>query len=426
MCKCDRKQGCKPSQSVCKMGLFGSSSAECSGQNQRAVPAFLKWSPIDPKERLQRRLITTAVWKGQQEENCWFTLMHKNHFSFLQFVRTKTWRLLFSSVCALRCCSKDDTAGRRRCDGRYCPPDEGDFYLLSRFSNSRRRRRRREEELKGEKHTACPRLAPDISMTTCARLPPSPCSPRCSSPPSVSLALPLSPPPACSLPMSPRAINITHMPWSTMNTHNSEAHWWQALFQGAGSEVQASKHKVKKEGLRVRLHVSSDSVPSVVSLQHERFRRRRSFSHLWLSVASEMCVKVIRGKLLVILAPIRRNTLSRNPRRRVMKAFYCSLADICRSSPPLSWTPLLSSSSSLPSSFDMQVLPPTALIFLAFSLVFPISVVLLLLHISFFSSPSLVFSPSDHAVFFSFFPLSCWETVGGPPWLLTTANKHQL
>lgn len=55
-------------------------------------------------------------------------------------------------------------------------------------------------------------------------------------------------------------------------------------------------------------------------------------------------------KLLIILAPIRRNTASRYPRRRVMNASYCSPADIRRSSPPsppppssLSHVPLVSS-----------------------------------------------------------------------------------
>lgn len=53
-------------------------------------------------------------------------------------------------------------------------------------------------------------------------------------------------------------------------------------------------------------------------------------------------------KLLIILAPIRRNTASRYPRRRVMNASYCSPADIRRSSPPSPSPPPPSSLSHVP------------------------------------------------------------------------------
>lgn len=90
-----------------------------------------------------------------------------------------------------------------------------------------------------------------------------------------------------------------------------------------------------------------------------------------------------RRKLLIILAPIRRNTLSRYPWRRVMNASYCSPADIRHSSPPSSPPPssilrsqshvpfpLLLFYSSIPAlvhpSCNMHLSPPTTLVFLAF------------------------------------------------------------
>lgn len=90
-----------------------------------------------------------------------------------------------------------------------------------------------------------------------------------------------------------------------------------------------------------------------------------------------------RRKLLIILAPIRRNTLSQYPWRRVMNASYCSPADIRHSSPPSSPPPssilrsqshvpfpLLLFYSSIPAlvhpSCNMHLSPPTTLVFLAF------------------------------------------------------------
>lgn len=71
------------------------------------------------------------------------------------------------------------------------------------------------------------------------------------------------------------------------------------------------------------------------------FKRRK-----WRNKSSE---GKQQRKLLIILAPIRRNTASRYPRRRVMNASYCSPADIRCSSPPsppppssLSHVPLVS------------------------------------------------------------------------------------
>lgn len=50
--------------------------------------------------------------------------------------------------------------------------------------------------------------------------------------------------------------------------------------------------------------------------------------------------EIKQRKLLIILASIRRNTLSWYPWRRVTNASYCSLADIRSSSPPPSSIPL--------------------------------------------------------------------------------------